>query len=462
MASKLNRVLFFLTTIIFIPSLQAQEILFSNHYFLNPYLINPAMVGNSGYTQFSLNYRQQWAGIEGAPVVSRFVAEMPLNTNLSLGVNISSEKRGVLNTTIGMATLGYNVYFGNKKSAQKRLSFGLSVGMDRTGLDLDQVDNLMDPALANLLGNANMLDGQFGLNFQNNNFKFGFVLPRLFRKDLVSPSAFGEINLEPLKYTHVMMSYRLDLSPSLAFEPWVIYNTNEYLPNQWEAMGLFHIRDLMWAGAAYRQNYGFNFVVGFNIGTKFKMGYSYELPDKNVTQLGQRSHEFHVAFAPNSKDYLEDIRPVNKNNLFAENQEPPKEKVVENEQPIQKEPEPEIMEEPAVSPTKIREPVEVITHEIESYPEETAEIMENEASLDMGPGHYVVVGAFAKLRNAENYLEEVVTEGYPASMHYHEQSGLFHVVVARQNTYTEAVSIWKSIKTKRILEFKNSWVLTIE
>src|SRR5204863_9264443 len=47
-------------------------------YILNNYILNPALSGIENYTDLKLSYRNQWTGIDGAPVTVYLSAHAPI------------------------------------------------------------------------------------------------------------------------------------------------------------------------------------------------------------------------------------------------------------------------------------------------------------------------------------------------------------------------------------------------
>ena len=86
-----------------------QQYPYFSQYFLNPYLYNPAALGNSGYNEINLTYRQQWLGINDAPTTQAFNFQYPTKKNISVGLNFYSDQAVLLNTsalTFGFAYRG--------------------------------------------------------------------------------------------------------------------------------------------------------------------------------------------------------------------------------------------------------------------------------------------------------------------------------------------------------------------
>ena len=49
-----------------------------SQYILNNYILNPAVAGIENYKDVKLSYRNQWAGIDGAPVTTYFSIHGPI------------------------------------------------------------------------------------------------------------------------------------------------------------------------------------------------------------------------------------------------------------------------------------------------------------------------------------------------------------------------------------------------
>ena len=137
---------------------RAQQTPLHGLYFMDPYLFNPAAVGLNGYSQLDLNHRQQWRGIQGAPVTSTLLLHLPVTYKASLGMTFVNDNRGPLATNRGELTFSYLVPFGDDTG----LRFGLSGGAGWNNIDFNELGDVDDPALAEALDNHFFVTGQFG------------------------------------------------------------------------------------------------------------------------------------------------------------------------------------------------------------------------------------------------------------------------------------------------------------
>lgn len=78
-------------------------------FYINPYLYNPAEAATEN-TYLFVHHRQQWTGIEGAPVLTSISYNSLLNdTRAGIGMKISSYKRGLLTTSDLLASYAYAI-----------------------------------------------------------------------------------------------------------------------------------------------------------------------------------------------------------------------------------------------------------------------------------------------------------------------------------------------------------------
>lgn len=444
----------------------AQQNLVYNHYFMNPYLYNPSYIAPRGYTELFMNYRKQWAQFSGAPTTATLNLQVPINYRMGFGVNLYNDQAGVLQTNTGVVSFAYQVYLGKSTSDLHKLGFGLAAGVTMNRINLNKVDDPNDPSLVN--NNTSSVDGQFGVNYQFNNLKIGFSLPRLFVSRLVSEDGFNTPKLDQLNYTITTVSYNFVLSPRLALEPFFLYRTSEVVDPQFEVLGVLKFDDLMWGGASFRQEYGASAFFGFNIKEKLRVGYAYEFAPSQVNGFGNGTHEVQVAVRLGKKNRAE--RPV----VQKEEPDQPviaKEPKVEEAKPIIEEAKPiveEKIEEPVVAEEKpkVEEP---ITEEPTVTPKEQVEQEQPEKEKlftingrGLKPGHYVVVGAFRSNQNALAYMNNLKKEGYQATVSYSPSKEYYYVHMGNLATLDEAAKIRDTYRKENKFTLKDTWVLTVD
>ena len=291
-------------------ALMSQQVPVYNHYFINPYLYNPAEAGGEGYTTLHLNHRQQWRGIDGAPVVSTLTFELPFNSRAgNLGIYLRSYDRGLLTTQDIMASFAYRLFLTKTTT----LSFGISAGVTTNGVDMAAIDDPDDPVLTDFLNNnmqpaANagfVLNSASGLNL-------GVALPRLFNQDFTFEQNFKNTSFSPFEEIFITAYYRKQYGKKIvtkrvkgaqkrvniegSYAPlqfYLIYRYSQLVDERIEAMLKLDLGDHLYVGGSYRLNYGLTGMVGFNFGN-LSLGYAYEPAPDLVSGYTNGTHEINL------------------------------------------------------------------------------------------------------------------------------------------------------------------------
>lgn len=269
---------------------RGQEVITINHAFLNPYIYNPAFAGKDGKANLSLNHRQQWRGIENAPVTSVLSFDIALENKVNLGLKVINDQKSILNNTTGFLTLGYTVPFSSDQ--KHALTFGMSAGITKQTMDKNESYNFSDPAVIGLFNSQTHFLGEFGVYYRFNDFALGLALPTLFNTHYATEKA----DFDPLNEVLLMANYTFVLSENkLTFAPHLQYRIREELSGQLEVTGILRFYETFWIGGLYRQNYGAATLIGLSIGDNISLGYAYELASSQVNGFSNGSHEIQLS-----------------------------------------------------------------------------------------------------------------------------------------------------------------------
>ena len=158
-------------------SLFAQQVPIFSQLFYNKILSNPGAAGSTGLPCFTAFHRQQWAGLEGAPVTDALSFNSPLLAGrVGVGLTVANEQIGFFSSTSAQLAYAYRV-----PMAGGSLGIGLHGSMNRFAADVSEVrtisgsvsgdEALMEPSLAYNLG--------MGAHFENERFFVGVAVPQL-------------------------------------------------------------------------------------------------------------------------------------------------------------------------------------------------------------------------------------------------------------------------------------------
>ena len=468
------RILLFCTALMVTCSLQAQQDLVYSHYFLNPFLYNPSFVAPNGYTELYLNYRNQWAGIEGAPVTGTVSLHLPLNYKTGIAFTGYQDKAGVLKTTTGLATFAYQVYLGNSVNDDHKIAFGLSAGVTSVSIHGDN-SFVNEP----VVGTTSSFEGQFGMHYQHKNLKIAFAIPRLFNTYVASDQDFNKVGFKQVRTTLSSASYAIPFGERIVLEPMVTYRTYENTPAQLEGLAALRIDNIVWVGGSYRQRYGASAFAGFNIKDKVKLGYAYEFAADQVNALGDGTHEIQLVVRLGkkklSKSQAKSKAPLQPSSqAFADTAsvaDLPNEDVAKQEE---RKRESASLHRQSTSSAETAQHEQVVKGSTPSSAvpspvfipgatdEEKRGMVKSLSGNGLPPGHYVVVGAFRSVENAKRYARNLKRADYPADVAYHPERQYYIVHMNNAPTIEEARQLRDKYRQMSRYSFRDTWILSIE
>jgi type IX secretion system PorP/SprF family membrane protein len=291
----MSRALLFFALLLYLcpASLHAQDATNFTQFFINPYSINPSYAGIEGRNALSLSYRKQWADIEGGPTIASFTWHGPTGFGLNYGLTVTNDKRGILNNTGAMLTLGYTLQFDKHNF----IRFAISGGAASNGIDLDKIEDPSDPALQDMLDKNTSLIGNAGLSIHLKSFHIGASLPNIFSPNYVSPDAFTVTEVAAFEAIIVHASNRFYFAQDKhVFEPYVIYRMNTGLPSQFEVAGVLHLNHVIWLGGSFKQDFGISALGGIKLQNFFLIGGSYSLKNTGINELNSPTYEIHLSY----------------------------------------------------------------------------------------------------------------------------------------------------------------------
>lgn len=169
--------LIFAAVLLNIRNSQAQLSGFQSAYFINPYLVNPAMAGLDKGLKLNLGYQQQWSTVPGSPKLQNLTVDYNSGNNVGVGLNVNSDQAGLINTSRVMGTYAYHLTI-NKNG--DKLNLGLSFGVNDTYVDYSKVVGDQGDASVQNYNQSNVyLDGDFGISYTTNKFTLQGALPNI-------------------------------------------------------------------------------------------------------------------------------------------------------------------------------------------------------------------------------------------------------------------------------------------
>lgn len=403
-------------------------------FYINPYLYNPAEAATEN-TYVYVHHRQQWLGIDGAPVLTAISYNSLLNdTRAGIGIKISSYKRGLLTTNDLLGSYAYAI----PVSKTNWLYFGLSGGIISNTIDITQVTDPTDPAIANYLSNNLQPIANFGMLFRSSKgLNFSIALPQLFSPAFNSASSFESTSVSPFDNVFVSLYYKRKVESKIVnkrkggmrsrvktketIAPLELYLNYKYSAlgnSQGEVLAKLNVSQNFWVGASYRFPYGFTANLGLTY-ERFLFGYTYEPNSQPESGFSQGTHEVTLGLRLGDPKKLKRNAPV----LRSVN-------TTSNKQHIAR---------------------------FDDQSEDPDNLGVKEVSKKK---YYVVIRSFTDFNQADAFKQKLTEQKYNANIFYHEKDKKYYVHVLESTKSSDAHEEARNLKN--YTKLKEAYVLTIE
>jgi len=208
-------------------------------YMYNTVNVNPAYAGSRETLSVFLLHRNQWVGLDGAPVTNNLSLNTPLgDSNFGLGFSIVNDRIGPTTENAISADLAYFIQVSNNY----KLSLGMKGTANFFNLDVNKLNiyNQNDPQFQNLNSEFTPNVGA-GLYLFSDNTYFGISVPNLFETKHFDDNSIA-ITREKMHY-YVLAGHVFDISDNLKFKPAFLSKIVEGAPLQLDITANFLIND---------------------------------------------------------------------------------------------------------------------------------------------------------------------------------------------------------------------------
>lgn len=330
------RISYLLLMLLFTATAAAQQKPIYTQYVLNNYILNPAITGIENYTDVKISHRQQWTGIDGAPVTTYISVHGPIGkkdyktTATSFDVTgenprgrsyvdqytASEPHHGIGGMIVGDKTgyitrwSGYVTYAYHKGlSARTTLSAGFLAGVSSVSIDASKVQtidpNIIDPAIGILNGTISKVKPELGAGIwlYGGEYYVGVSVLNIIpgKANFVKDARYGN---DFLPHIITTAGYKFFLSDDVTLLPSVMIQYVKPFPLQIYTNAKLQYQDRFWIGSGYRfgdQLGGFAAMAGVNISNTFNIGYSYDVSTSSLRNYSRNTHEFIIGFLLNNK-----------------------------------------------------------------------------------------------------------------------------------------------------------------
>ena len=301
-------------------------------YILNNYILNPALTGIENYTDVRLSHRNQWTGINGAPVTNYFSLHTPIGKkddrttatsfqkqgvnprgtaywqdytapapHHGVGLAAVNDRAGYLNRWSVYASYAYHIPVGLRTTLAAGMNAGISaVNLDRSKINFAGLDP-NDPAIGYANNELKKIKPELGagLWLYSSDYFAGISVLNIIpgKQQFVENDRYGEFYTPNYFLTagyRFLLGEDLNLIPSFMLQYW----TPQLLGLHVNAK--LQYRDLAWIGAGYRYSDlvgGYSAMAGLNVSNTFNVSYSYEVATTSrLRTYTGNTHEIMIGF----------------------------------------------------------------------------------------------------------------------------------------------------------------------
>lgn len=255
----------------------AQQFPLQSQYQFNYATINPAANGENDFYRARASFREQWVGfLEEGAISTQILTVTKRFDNNGVGLTVFSDKTGgIFNKT------GYAVSYSQRvKFERSDLFLGISAGSSKINFGSPN-----DPSFNNT-DQSNVPEVAFGVYYVYNDFKFGVSVPGLLQKDIeISNSDENTID----RHLYTMVSYQKKINEDWSVYPSILFKTTAN-HNQIDANINFKIKNTLWFGTSYRQDFGPTIYAGVDLG-KLLSVFSVDIETNEVADYSSGSYE---------------------------------------------------------------------------------------------------------------------------------------------------------------------------
>lgn len=261
-------------------------------YMYNTINVNPAYAGTRETFNAFVLHRNQWVGLEGAPVTNT----ASVNTNVGdsrfgVGVSFVNDNIGPTQENAISADIAYIIPL----NGEYNLSFGIKGTANFYSLDANKLTIFQanDPEFQNLNGKISPNFGT-GVYFYSDKFYVGASVPN-FNKTKYYDANDVSINTKSVNY-YLLSGYVFDLSKAVKFKPSFLAKVDEGAPLQLDVNANFMFNDKFVIGGSYRLESAVSLLAGFQFSNSWFLGYGYDLETTKLSNYNSGSHEIFLRY----------------------------------------------------------------------------------------------------------------------------------------------------------------------
>ncbi len=259
-------------------------------YRLNPQILSPTHVGSDSVSDITVINRQQWVGVDGAPVTYAISGDFKFKQQSGIGFNAMYDQAGPVKVTALSGDYAYHI----KLNEAWRFSGGIRAGLSNLSLDFAGLSLVHDgdALFSGSRSTGISFNTGWGLRInKGDGFFVSVSQPRLFKYDL------GSGSYKDVAYFYTMVGTKLPISKQVVLYPSALFRAAKDVPLSWDANVYAQFHNRFDVGFNYRHQDSWGARLGLQATKKIYVGYVYEMPTSAMSKLSLQSHEIALRYS---------------------------------------------------------------------------------------------------------------------------------------------------------------------
>jgi type IX secretion system PorP/SprF family membrane protein len=280
-----------------------QDPMFTRYMFISDMMYNPASTANHGKTRLMAFYRNQWAGLEGAPVTTGISVELPLSqTKSGLGFNVFQDRIGFESHTAVYTNYAYRIPISDQFTLSAGIKAGLSIfSTDFT--DASTPEPIQNDPVYN--GNNQTLVPRVGggIFLSSSKTYFGLAIPYFAASIPNSSFTFAQEEAYLSRHYYFTTGHVFDLAGAdFQLKPSVFLKYHEAAPLQADFSAQIWYKDVISFGLSYRTGDAVSAMTDIALTKDMILSYAYDYTYSKFRKTGNGAHEIILVYHWQKKD----------------------------------------------------------------------------------------------------------------------------------------------------------------
>ncbi|WP_372774050.1 type IX secretion system membrane protein PorP/SprF [Mangrovibacterium sp.] len=277
---------------------RAQQDPMYTQYMNNILSINPAYASLGTSLEVMVISRNQWIGIDGAPITQALSAQYPMrNFDTGIGLSFLSDEIGPVHQT--------GVYFDYSRKLRvgyrSYVSLGLKAGVNfySTDYSILEYNDSGDPLLGDDVIRKFLPNFGVGTFFYNERLFLGLSAPKLLRNQITDVGYSSQFASKEEIHLFLISGYVFDINRDVKFKPYTLVKYVGSAPISVDLSAHFLFYDRLWLGANWRIGDAVGATLQAFVTKQFKVGYAYDVTATDLNSFNRGTHEVFLSFAFN-------------------------------------------------------------------------------------------------------------------------------------------------------------------